>query len=59
MQNEIKSMVKENIKTGSLVLNLAPQIENATKLVINALKNSKKIIFLVCLIGSVSETLAD
>src|SRR3989338_3033994 len=44
MQNEIKSMVKENIKTGSLFLNLAPQIENATKLVINALKNSKKII---------------
>ena len=44
MQNEIKAMIEENIKTGKLTLNLAPQIEKAAKLVINALKNDKKIL---------------
>jgi len=37
-------LIEENIKTGKLTLNLAPQIEKAAKLVINALKNDKKIL---------------
>lgn len=44
MQDTIKSMIEESAKTKRLVIELAPQIENAAKLVINALKNGKKII---------------
>lgn len=44
MQNEIKSMIVESIETKRMCLELAPQIEKAAHLVINALKNNRKII---------------
>ena len=44
MQNEIKSMIEESIETKRLTLALAPQIEKAVNLVVNALKNNKKIL---------------
>ena len=44
MQNEIKAMIHESIKTKELVQDLAPQIEKAANLIIAALKNHKKIL---------------
>ena len=44
MQNEIKSMIGENIEAGKLMLSFAMQIERAAKLVINAIKNNKKML---------------
>lgn len=44
MQNEIKSMIWESIETKRMCLELMPQIEKATHLVISALENNKKII---------------
>ena len=44
MQNEIKSMINESIETKRLCETLAPQIEEATSLVVKALKSNKKII---------------
>ena len=47
MQNQIKSMINENIETGQLVCdNLVSQIEKAANLLVNALKNNKKIILI-------------
>lgn len=44
MQNEIKSMIGESAETKLMCKSLAPQIEEAAKLAVNALKNKKKII---------------
>ena len=44
MQNEINSMIQESIETKKLTMQLAPQIENAVKIIANALKNNKKIL---------------
>ncbi len=44
MQNEIKSMIEESIETKRLAQTLSPEIEKAVKLIINALKNNKKIL---------------
>ena len=44
MQNEIKLMIEESIETKRMCEALAPQIEKAAKLIINTLKNNKKII---------------
>ena len=44
MQDVIKSMIMESIETKKLALSLSPQIEKATNLIINALKNNKKIL---------------
>ena len=44
MQNEIKSMIEGSIGTKRMCLELVPQIEKAAHLVINTLKNNKKII---------------
>lgn len=44
MQNEIKSMIQESIETKRLTQALAPQIEKVVKLIVNALKNNKKIL---------------
>ena len=44
MQNQIKSMINESSETMRLCAQLEQQIEKAAKLVIEALKNNKKII---------------
>ena len=44
MQNEIKSMIQESAETKRMCENLAPQIEKAVQLIINALKNNNKIL---------------
>ena len=44
MQNKIKTMIQESIETKKLTLALAPKIEEAANLIINVLKNNKKII---------------
>ena len=45
MQNSIKSMIEENIETSELIFGeLVSPIEEAAELVLNALKNNKKII---------------
>src|SRR3989338_2265148 len=44
MQEAIKSMIEESAETKRAVLGLAPKIEKAAKLVIDALKSGKKII---------------
>ena len=44
MLEAIKSMIEESAETKESVQKLAPQIEEAARLVINALKNGKKII---------------
>ena len=44
MQNEIKSMIEESIETKRLVQALSPKIEEAANLIINVLKNRKKIL---------------
>ena len=47
MQNEIKSMVQENIEVQRVIIGrFSNGIENAAKLVINTLKNKKKIILI-------------
>ena len=54
MQNKIKSMIEESAEVKKLILSLSPQIEEATNLVINAIKNNKKI-FLAGNGGSASQ----
>ena len=44
MLNEIKSMINESSETTKLCEKLSPQIEKAAELIINALRNGKKII---------------
>src|SRR3990167_6973671 len=44
MQEAIKLMIEESAETKMAVLGLAPKIEKAAKLVIDALKSGKKII---------------
>lgn len=44
MQNDIKAMIEESAETKRMCLELAPQIEKATELIINTLKNNKKIL---------------
>mgnify|MGYP001581393434 FL=1 len=44
MQNLIKSMIKESAETKGSVQELSPQIEKSVQLIINALKNNKKIL---------------
>ena len=44
MQNEIKLMIQESVETKKLTQSLARQIEEAAILIINALKNNKKIL---------------
>ena len=44
MQNLIKSMIKESAETKRSVQELSPQIEKSVQLIINALKNNKKIL---------------
>ena len=44
MQNLIKSMIDESIETKKLVQGLSPQIEKSVHLIINALRNNKKIL---------------
>lgn len=44
MQEAIKSMIEESAETKRLVHELSPEIEKAAKLMIDALKNNKKII---------------
>lgn len=44
MQKRIKSMIEESIDVKKLTQSLSPHIEEAANLVINALKNNKKIL---------------
>ena len=44
MQNEIKAMIQESAEIKRLTQALSPQIEKATNVIINALKNNKKIL---------------
>ena len=44
MQNKIKSMIGESAETIGTCKSLAPRIEEAVKLIVNALKNNKKIL---------------
>jgi len=44
MQSEIRAMIQESIETKRLVQALSSQIEKAANLIINALKNNKKIL---------------
>ena len=44
MENEIRAMIQESIETKRLTQSMSPQIEKATNLIINALKNNKKIL---------------
>ncbi|MBI2653124.1 D-sedoheptulose 7-phosphate isomerase [Candidatus Woesearchaeota archaeon] len=44
MQNDIKAMIEESAETKRMCLGLAPQIEKAAELIINTLKNNKKIL---------------
>ena len=44
MQNEINSMIRESSETMKLCEKLVPKIEKASELIINALKNNKKMI---------------
>ena len=44
MENEIRAMIRESIETKRLTQSMSPQIEKATNLIINALKNNKKIL---------------
>ena len=44
MQNEIKSMIQESAGTKRMCEALAPKIEEAVKIIINALKNNNKIL---------------
>ena len=44
MQNEIKSMIEESVEAKRMCEALAPKIEEAVDLIINALKNKKKIL---------------
>ena len=55
MQNLIKSMIEESAEVKKLILSLSPQIEQAVNMIINALKNNKKI-FLAGNGGSASQS---
>ena len=44
MQNEIKSMIEESIKTKKSVHGLSKPIEKAAQVIIDALKDNKKIL---------------
>ena len=46
MQNKIKNMIQESAETSKFCETLLPQIEKAARLVVNVLKNKKKILLI-------------